>query len=295
IYGDLGTSIWLDKTADHVMINCIPFLKEMFPQARFIFLRRHPIAVAESRRRKFGSTPFFAILEWNESIKAWNRHKTHLAQSNIFECDANELRTGQLHVRLGEFLELDKQSCKAVANYLSVKTPEMTRHFPQKNLHAHYTDLEESRRFAFDVLLLSVIESFDVYIEDTDWDANTVDWVKNALGILPEQFGYEIHRPKNLLVDSIIPLVMQIDDYKHTAASNDMTATYWKEQHAHQLANAHYWKEQCRHQAAVAMRWKNQVDQFDRQRKGKIGRFPVKRVAELIELFRERFSYFRKS
>jgi len=258
VYGDLHNCVWLDKTADHLMIYCVPLLRKMFPRARFLFLRRHPIAVAESRSRKFGETPFFSILEWNKCMRGWLDQKHQLAGSAYLECDANALRDSQLHSRLSDFLGLDPQSSEKFSNYLATQSPEMTRISPLDELDAFYVGLDDRRKSNFKVLLASLLDLLDVYIEDTGWDANTIAWAQNSLGTLPEQFGYAIYRPKNMEISLLANLAKQIDQYRHTAELHQAETTHWKEQYDIQMTNLRHWKEQHDMQMMNVHHWKEQ-------------------------------------
>ena len=230
VYGDLDNQVWQDKTPDHLMIGCIPLIKTMFPRAKILFMRRHPIAYAESRRRKFGDSPLVAIAEWNKCIRSWNGYKNLLADSEYVECDASDLRGGQLHARLSGFLGLDEQSRRHFSDYLASQCPEMTRIAAGTELQREYAGLEDSRKFTFNTILFSLLDSLGVYIEDTDWDVDTIDQVEVSLGSLPEQLGYTVRRPKDMLVGMIIPLAKQLEEYRYTAEYHQKNARYREQQ-----------------------------------------------------------------
>jgi|GEM_PF-4646027 len=255
-YGDMGSLIWLDKTADHVMIHCVPLLTAMFPNARFLFLTRHPIAVAESRRRKFGETPYFSMLEWKKCVIAWDERKHLLKKSSYLECDAKELRCKHLHQQVSAFLEFDAQRSETLSDYLTTQSPEMTRQMPLQSLQDHYSGLNDHRSSDFKSLLLSLLETLETHIEDTDWDSSTIAWVKRFLGTLPDQFGYTLHRSESTLVGVMANFSKLMEEQKHLAEVNEQSMAVLQDKYATQTANAHYWKEQHDCQLANATKWK---------------------------------------
>jgi hypothetical protein len=67
-----STSMWIDKTPTSDMIYLAPRLKRIWPQARFIFMRRRFFENVESRRRKFAAYNFHRNCEeWGQSMDAW--------------------------------------------------------------------------------------------------------------------------------------------------------------------------------------------------------------------------------
>jgi len=259
-YGDIGSQTWLDKTADHLMIHCVPFLAAMFPHARFLSLTRHPIAVAESRRRKFGETPYFSMLEWKKCVIAWNQHKHLLNPSNYIECDARELRCKHLHLQVSTFLRFDAPSSSTLSDYLATQSPEMTRQAPLDNFQACYASLNDHRTSDFKALMLMLLETLEIHIEDTDWSEGTIAWVKRFLGALPEQCGYTLYRPKNMLLDITANFVKLMDEQSSIVKINEKSIAALQEKYATQLANANYWKEQHDCQLANANKWKTQCE-----------------------------------
>lgn len=255
-YGDIGTDIWLDKTADHLMIHCVPFLAAMFPNARFLLLTRHPIAVAESRRRKFGETPYFSMLEWKRCVIGWNERKHLLNTSSYMECDAKELRCKHLHQQISKFLQLDSSRSEQFSDYLATQSPEMTRQAPLQSLQDHYASLNDRRMFDFKALLLPLLETLEIHVEDTNWNEVTIAWVKRFLGELPAQLGYALHRPENMLTDIIANFAKLMEEQRRIMASNEDAIAVLQEKYAKQLANTNYWKEQYDYQFANTTKWK---------------------------------------
>lgn len=228
IYGLFSGKMWQDKTPDHLMIDCIPFVRTMLPQARFLFMRRHPIAYAQSRHRKFGDPPLVAIAEWNKCIHRWNAHKQSLDRPSYLECDASDLKIPVLQSGLNHFLGLDEANSRNCSNYLASQRPEFTR-LPG-NMAVVYEHLEDARRFNLRTILFSLLDAVGVFIEDTDWDEDTVREVEKALGSMPDELGYRLHRSPDYLLEMLFPVARQLEEYRYTAEFHQKNTKYWEEQ-----------------------------------------------------------------
>ena len=67
-------SRWYDKSPSSFAIENAPMLAELFPEAQFIFVHRHPVGVVESGMRIWGDRPGqFGVLcrGWEEAMRAW--------------------------------------------------------------------------------------------------------------------------------------------------------------------------------------------------------------------------------
>jgi hypothetical protein len=68
-----GSASFVDKTPGVPMISAAPFLLECFPDARFIFLRRNPVANISSRLVKFGGGFEQHCRDWAAAMNEWLR------------------------------------------------------------------------------------------------------------------------------------------------------------------------------------------------------------------------------
>lgn len=62
---------WLDKTPNANMIHLVPRFREIWPNARFIFMKRRGIENVASRLRKFSYDFAHNCREWARSMEAW--------------------------------------------------------------------------------------------------------------------------------------------------------------------------------------------------------------------------------
>ncbi len=73
-----GSASFVDKTPGVSMIKAVPFLRECFPDAYFIFLFRNPVANVLSRFAKFHQTFESACRDWAASMTAWTKVRDEL-------------------------------------------------------------------------------------------------------------------------------------------------------------------------------------------------------------------------
>lgn len=99
-----------DNTPSYVL--SIPFLQEIFPNARFIHLVRDPRDVICSIvKMRFGADDLeAAAVEWHGTIGCWMMGERHIEASNRIECRYEDLcrSTESSLERLAKFLERNK-------------------------------------------------------------------------------------------------------------------------------------------------------------------------------------------
>jgi hypothetical protein len=126
------TGRWVDKTPRPSMINVAPLLREIWPNARFIFMRRRAIENLESRLRKFPNTDFEThCREWALVIQNWYAIADQLKGAAL-EVDQLYLARNPAAVTatLRDFLRLSDESVSRIAQALATDQPERTEsHF----------------------------------------------------------------------------------------------------------------------------------------------------------------------
>ena len=66
-----SSASFLDKTPGVAMVQAAPFAAEVFPDARFIYLMRHPISNIMSRMTRFGGIFEEHCADWAATAEAW--------------------------------------------------------------------------------------------------------------------------------------------------------------------------------------------------------------------------------
>jgi len=119
---------WLDKTPTVEMVRASALMQELWPNARFIFMKRRVIENLLSRQRKFpdGSTESH-YSDWAAVMTAWLAVRDKLGGAAL-EIDHRQLVVdpGEVATLIAAFLELEKPAAARFTDYLSQSRPEQT-------------------------------------------------------------------------------------------------------------------------------------------------------------------------
>jgi hypothetical protein len=157
-----GSASFIDKTPGHPMIAAAPLLKECFPGAKFIFLRRNGISNVLSRMKKFGGNFDAHCSDWAAAMMEWKRVEPVLGDS--------------LEVEQEHMLEDPNRVAREVAGYLGL---------PQK-AEAIGNSLRSGARERTGAGLGR--KSFP----QTGWSIRDIDRFRELCGPAMEVFGYKI-------------------------------------------------------------------------------------------------------
>jgi hypothetical protein len=119
---------WVDKSPGHEMIETVPYLKEAWSNAKFVFAKRRGIECIISRLKKFPKVPFEKHCQmWVKCMESWVEVRDSVAHSSI-EIDQREiaLQPQGTAQKLGAFLALKPQKIKKIGEFFIEKRPEQT-------------------------------------------------------------------------------------------------------------------------------------------------------------------------
>jgi len=119
---------WLDKTPRPGMISCAPLLRQIWPEARFIFMKRRGIENIASRMRKFPMIDFEAhCRDWALAMQSWAAVRS-LLEGAAIEIDQLHLarQPGEAAGALAPMLLLQPKETAAFAQALAMDQPERT-------------------------------------------------------------------------------------------------------------------------------------------------------------------------
>lgn len=119
---------WIDKTPTAEMVRAAPLMQEMWPNARFIFLKRRVIENILSRRRKFpGDTLENHYLDWVDVLSAWLQVRGSLG-ATAMEVDQLDLAQdgGSVAAAIAQFLDLPEDAATQFRTALATDRPEQT-------------------------------------------------------------------------------------------------------------------------------------------------------------------------
>jgi sulfotransferase family protein len=136
------TPRWLDKTPTVEMVRASVLMRELWPNARFIFMKRRVIENVLSRRRKFpeGTTESH-YSDWAAVMTAWLAVRGKLGTAAL-EIDHRQLFLDPRDVAtsIAVFLELPEPAAARFSRYICQSRPEQT----DENFGATYS-LDELR------------------------------------------------------------------------------------------------------------------------------------------------------
>jgi hypothetical protein len=160
------TGYWLDKTPGPDMIKTAPMLRRIWPEARFIFMRRAPVDNIESRRRKFPTISFKDHCRlWADSMISWHAIRGELAEVSL-EVD---------QLRMGLQPEHVAAEVAALLNLTERETARLLQSFKQ------------DRPQRTGSTITSVVD-----IASVDWTEEEREIFRETCGDAIELFGYEV-------------------------------------------------------------------------------------------------------
>ena len=122
------TRRWLDKTPTVEMVRASVLMKELWPNARFIFMKRRVIENVLSRRRKFPQDDTERhYSDWLAVMSAWLAVRDQLGTSAIeIEHRHLVLEPDATVTTIAKFLQLPQDAAARFRSYLTERRPEQT-------------------------------------------------------------------------------------------------------------------------------------------------------------------------
>lgn len=152
-----STAYWLDKTPKVEMVSAAPLMREIWPNARFLFMKRRVIENVLSRRRKFSADMTRAhYMDWAAVMSEWLAVRDKLAGVAL-EIDHRQLvlDPGGTAASIAEFLQMPVEYADRLRSYVTGTHPEQT----DQNFGATYALSDLGLDEADNEHLLSVCES----------------------------------------------------------------------------------------------------------------------------------------
>ena len=127
---------WLDKTPTVEMVKAAPLYKELWPNAKFLFLKRGVLENIRSRVIKFPDQPISTYYrDWAAVDMAWLNVRKSLEDS-FLEIDHREMvaSPNSVATAVSQFLELNLDESLILADFLSNERPEATSHGAEQEI-----------------------------------------------------------------------------------------------------------------------------------------------------------------
>ena len=153
---------WFQKTPNHHMIQLAPHFLAMWPNAKFVFLKRRAPEFIESRRRKFPDSSFEEnCRSWAGAMQNWAAVRGQLP-GHAMEIDqlalANSPKTVAINV--AAFAGLNYMQARRFAEVLSAARPEQTGAAQSTVVDIDDLDWSAAERATFDALCAPLMDKF---------------------------------------------------------------------------------------------------------------------------------------
>jgi hypothetical protein len=122
------TPFWLDKTPTLAMVRSVPSIAQIWPNARFILMKRRALENIMSRQRKFPTRAFEENCgQWSSIMAEWRIVRSSIP-GKFIELDQRSLLQEPVSVaeRVGALLRLTVAEIDAVGDKLRTLRPEVT-------------------------------------------------------------------------------------------------------------------------------------------------------------------------
>jgi len=134
VYGRIlkptGKTYFLDKTPAYALV--LPFLKKLYPKARYIVLTRHPMAIMHSQAHSFFAGDYRAAHETNPIIRDYVGAIGRFMQ---------EHKGDYVHVRYEDIVQDPESAMRRVLDYLQLPFEEgCVEYGKQKHISKSYGD-----------------------------------------------------------------------------------------------------------------------------------------------------------
>jgi hypothetical protein len=120
-----SSASFVDKTPGAPMVKAVPFLRECFPDAYFIFLFRNPVGNVLSRIAKFRMTFESACRDWAAAMTAWTKVRDELPHYLEIRQEDMMDRPHDVAARIADYLGMPEIAA-AIGASLAAGTHERT-------------------------------------------------------------------------------------------------------------------------------------------------------------------------
>ncbi len=143
---------WCDKTPTPEMIWAAPSLLRLWPNSRFIFMKRRALENLASRIRKFREVPFqYQCTNWSACMEAWLSVRGEL-KGHALELDQHFLAVhpSKAAEAVGRLLTLESKEVEKLAQIMGRYRPEQTSGSVSDVLEASMLSWDRSKWAIFD-------------------------------------------------------------------------------------------------------------------------------------------------
>ncbi len=165
----MPTPWWFDKTPNHHMIHLAPQFKAIWPNAKFIFMKRRALEFIESRRRKFPEMSFETnCREWVVGMSAWNGVRERLG-AHALEVDQLIMvrQPAGVVAAVTPFTKLNTVEAERFKRSLADDRPEQTADIFAPSLRLEDMSWTAAERRVFDEVCMPMMDAAGYSTDET--------------------------------------------------------------------------------------------------------------------------------
>lgn len=162
---------WIDKTPGTKMIEAVPILREIFPDSKFIFMKRRGIENVMSKQRRFkGQSLEVACTEWADCMRKWSNVRT-LIEDRYIEIDQQNMAISpnEVALQLCAFLEGDVSLTQKIASFLgNTRSEQTSQGFQTRTLALSDTGWSDKEQILFLEICASMMVHYGYSFESLE-------------------------------------------------------------------------------------------------------------------------------
>jgi hypothetical protein len=153
---------WLDKSPKSQMALSAPLFQEIWPQAKFVFMKRRAIENVASRLRKFPNVSFARhCQDWTDMMVAWRHTRDALGSSGLeIEQLCVALDPASVVQKIAEFLDMPPAATRRFAEILAAERPERTAPIFAATLDLDDVRWSDSQKEQFNQICMNEMQAF---------------------------------------------------------------------------------------------------------------------------------------
>lgn len=164
---DQSQTYWLDKTPI-VFINLVHIINQLWPNAKFIVLKRRSLENIQSRIKKFTNTSFEQhCIEWHNTMNTWFYLDKNFITNRFIEIEHYDIlfNSDNVGYQIASFLPEYKEYAKQITEYIQTHHPQSTTGFKPIILDINTIDWSKEQKITHDKICS---ETLSLYKYSTD-------------------------------------------------------------------------------------------------------------------------------
>ncbi|HUO54702.1 MAG TPA: sulfotransferase [Rhodoblastus sp.] len=164
---------WFDKTGNPEMIEAVPTLLDLWPEAVFIFAKRRALENIVSRLKKFPAHNFeYHCRDWARNMEAWRLMRSNIPQDKFLEVDQQDLIRDPRAAAagIGRLLGLAESQIAAMSGLFQMDRPQETEAGTAQRVLALADLWDEPKRNLFERICGPEMRAYGYSFDPRYWE-----------------------------------------------------------------------------------------------------------------------------